>query len=367
LHPPTHEVWKNGATLDGNLATLAEILRSNAYHTYGVVGSFVLSSRFGYDQGFDHWDEDFDSATSSTPDRSEWLDFDVSQGFDRKADETTRRAIEWLGQRDEKSPFFLFVHFYDPHQPYAPPEPFRSLFDSGSDDDVQNRVNQYDGEIAFVDYQVGKLLQALDRAELRDETLVVITGDHGEGLMQRGFWNHSVHLYEEGVRVPLLFRFPKRIAKGTVIESPVAGVDLLPTILDLLSGDLPAEHEFQGQSLASALRGGDEPDRDRPIFLTRRHYNPGKVGPIEVNGFRYAIRSGRWKFFAASEDGPSELYDLIDDPMERVDRTASDPTRATALAKRIDDWLGGQGAGKPTPLELSDAERKKLEALGYVE
>ncbi len=370
LYPLAHGVLKNGMNLGAGPATLAELLGREGYETVGVASSFVLDARFGYARGFDRWEDDFDPSTSTVKAET-WTGFDVTSGFDRRANEATDRAVGWLETRSARSrPFFLFVHYFDAHGPYDPPEPYRSRFAGGALAENSHDYPEtalYDGEIAFADDQVRRLLGALGSQGLTENTLVVVTGDHGEGLMQRGVARHGVHIYDEGVRVPLIMRLPGVIPPALVIESPIPSVDLLPTIMELITGSAPMDERMQGVSFAAALRHGAELMEERPVFLTRRHYQPGNIDGVEVRGMRYAVRLGKWKFFGDSDEGGPELYDLLNDPGEQQNLVASAPREAAALRERLTRWRRENNSENVARVELSEGDSERLKALGYVE
>ncbi len=290
LYPITHRVAKNGLELSDRYETLAEILNANGYQTVAFVGSFVLHSKFGFAQGFDFFDDDFVASECMT-DVGTWEGYQVNGAFDRRANYTTDRAIHWLkNKRNPAEPFFMFVHYFDPHNPYDPAEPFRSSFapTSASATGVDKAIGRYDAEIAFTDKYLGDLVEQMDRMGLKDNTLIAVVSDHGEGLMQHGYMYHGAHIYEEAVRVPMLFRFPGRIKKGAVFTEPVELVDLAPTILDLVNIDMQ-NSAFQGQNLAPALCGRTRLDAGRPVYLYRRHYLETRIDDIWVKGEKFGV------------------------------------------------------------------------------
>jgi arylsulfatase A-like enzyme len=369
LYPIAHRVVTNAIPLAPQVETLAEILAARGYQTAAVVSSFVLDARFGYAQGFGVWDDDFDGETSTFR-RREFGGQRIEHGFDRRGDETTRRAVRWLEAiRERARPFLLFVHYFDPHDPYTPPRPFVERFARAPEgtSDLPVLIGRYDGEIAFMDAAIGDLLAAVDRLRLARETLVVVTADHGEGLMQHGAMTHGVHIYDEQVRVPLVVRWRGQIPPR-VVDAPVELVDLLPTVLDLLGVD-GGGRAFQGRSLAAALRDGAPLDAERAVFLHRRPYPPDKSGPIRAIGEQFGIRHGRWKYIEGREEGTWQLFDLEADPGERVNLHDVEAETAAALAGRLEAWRQAHAVGPPglPSHPLTDDERARLRALGYVD
>jgi len=367
LYPIAHGVVKNGVNLDGGFETLAETLSDAGYGTAGVVSSFVLDAKFGYGQGFDTYDDDFDPE-SATIDRTFFGGKPIEGSFDQIASRTTDKAARTLQDLGRTGrPFFLFVHYFDPHNPYVPPEPFSGRFvpEQGADDELSATIAAYDAEIAYADHEIDRLLEVLAEAGLEDDTLVVVVADHGEGLMQRGHMHHGVHIYEEAVRVPLLFRLPGRMPPGQVRGGPVELVDLMPTVLELV-GLAPPEG-LQGRSLVSALAHGASLDPQRAVFLQRRHYKPQTIGEIHVAGEKFGVRKGTWKYIEGDEEAARELYDLQADPGERVNLVESNVEVADELRSTIAAWKQAnarEGAGTP---ELSPEDVERLKALGYLE
>lgn len=358
LHPITHRVVKNGRVLVSGHQTLAERLRERGWTTAGVVSSYVLDARFGWDQGFELWDDDFERATATTMVPSG----EGVEVFDRTADATTRRALTWLeSERDASRPFFLFVHYMDPHEPWVAPPEFVQRFRTSevSADGVSGLIARYDAEIAFTDHQIGELLAGLERLGLAADTIVAVSADHGEGLLQHGELHHGTQLYEEQMRVPLLLRWPRGLPSGRVIDGAVSLIDLTPTLLDLAGVAPGAGDGMQGRSLVPVIEGREAIDRTRPIFLFR----PSNT---EIPGEQYAVRQGDWKLIRGPGEGRRELFDLSQDPREREDRAGAEPARADALEQHIAAWLREHERPDPAPGAVSPEDLERLRALGYV-
>lgn len=381
LPPMAHDVRKNGQPLAEALPTLAERLSATGFETAGVVSSFVLSERFGFAQGFDAWDEDFSQATAPEG-VTVWEGLEIEGKFYGSAEDTTRRALGWLDARAHPDrPFLLFVHYFDPHDPYTPPPGFSPPFEAGPKAALKQvrTTFLYDWLLAFTDAQMGALLDGLGERALEDDTLVVVLGDHGEGLMDHGHAYHGAQIYEEAVRVPFVARWPGRIAGGAVVETPTSISDLAPTLLAILgepTGDLaPGARERRNRLLGEA---GEEPLE--PVFFYRRHYEAAELpGGIEVVGEQFGVREGRWKLIDAPEEDRTELYDLVADPDERVDLSKVEPERMAALQAHLaawraeaerhrEAWQAEAGLGPSGKEAVLDEEaRARLEALGYVE
>jgi arylsulfatase A-like enzyme len=367
LHPITHGVVKNARVLKPGLVTLAERLGEAGFATGGIVSSYVLAARFGYAQGFASWDDRFDPATATVRNQS-WEGAPV-EVFDRTADVTTARALAWLDEaRPRERPFFLFVHYFDPHAPWVPPLEHARRFPpaDGPGESLRALVARYDAEIAFTDEQVGVLLDGLEARGLARDTLVAITADHGEGLMQHGLLMHGAQIHEEQVRVPLLLRWPGRLPAGRVIEGPVALIDLAPTLLELAGVPPDPALEAQGRSLVPVLEGREAVDATRPIFLFRQHYERGFDSGVPVAGMQYGVRVGDWKLILGPEEGTRLLFDVARDPTERRDLAAEEPERAAALEAEI-RALRLEHTRDAAPAAISEEDVERLRALGYVE
>lgn len=367
VYPMEHGVVKNGLSLDDRFTTIAELLRSNGYQTAAVIASFVLDDKFGYSQGFDFYDDEID-LDSSRIQIDEWVGHRLEHGFDRPGNEVTRRALRWLDRdRDRESGFFLFLHYFDAHDPYYPPEPFLSRFapQDESPRALDIEIGRYDGGIAYADSQIGIFLDGLKRRGLSENTIVIVVGDHGEGLGQHGHMNHGINIYEESVRVPFIVRWPGHVRKGSAFASPVELLDVAPTIFELLGIDahgLPVK----GRSLAKVLRGEEAYDMaDRRVFLFRRHYDKGTFPGIE--GQTYAVRSGDWKYIYGPDEKRRELFNLAEDPLEHNNMIRSREDIAVDLQATLDAWREANTAEPIRDRPISEEDRQALEALGYVQ
>jgi arylsulfatase A-like enzyme/Tfp pilus assembly protein PilF len=332
LYPVRHGARANGVyRLAEEHLTLGEILSGHGYATGAMVSAFVLESQFGIDQGF----RDFDDETEDTGNRG---GFEVAE---RAADATTERAEAWLRQKAD-GPFFLWVHYYDPHLPYEAPAPFRDQY-----------ALSYDAEIAFADFNLGRLLAVVDELGLTDNTLVVLAGDHGEGLGQHDEASHACLIYDSTMHVPLVMRCGDRLGGGVYMDREVSLVDIAPTVLTMLGVEVP-----EGLDGADLTRPAVGP---RPIFFeTFQGLADHGWAPL------LGIREGSLKYIYGPE---TELYDLSQDPFEARDLAGSRPQVAAALQQRLQDFYGEsleQAASSP-PAAVPDAEAlAKLRALGYL-
>ena len=382
-HPLSLGFVQNGLRLEEKHQTLAEYLTKNGYETAGIVSSFVLDRKFGFAQGFSHYDDAFDP-TEVTITHAEWEGHEVPDGaFDRRGDYTTERALSWIsGRSNTKSPFFAFVHYMDPHSPYTPPSTVAGTFEAAVDSGKERAqvVARYDEEIAFVDQAIGDLLAGLDKLNLAEDTIVIVTADHGEGLTQRGYWQHGLTVYEEEVRVPLIIRWPGRVRANQTIEEPVVLADAYPTLVDLLELPVPRK-ALEGMSLGEALRGQNDLNPLRPIHLYRRPFADGTkvsgvtriVGDekqqlnIHVSGEQFALREGEWKYTLAPAENKTGLFNLPSDPLEIRNAATNDPERAQAMNDQLTRWVEDHRKPVSKDAVLTTLDREALEALGYIE
>jgi len=337
LLPPRHGVRDNGGyVLDPKHETLAHTLKNAGWQTGAFVGAFVLDGKWGLNQGFDTYYDKFDLSKYRRISLS-----DVA----RRGNEVVDQALPWL-QAHASQRFFAWLHFYDAHSPYDPPEPYKTAF----------RGHPYAGEIAFVDAQVGRVLDWLRGAGLDQRTIVVVVGDHGESLNEHGEGTHALFVYDATVRVPLIVRAPFASMHGRRVGSTVRTVDLAPTILDLVGRRAPAG--VQGRSLAPLLAGSASDlnlDGYSESLYARHHF-----GWSELR----ALRSGRYKFIQSTKP---ELYDLERDPGELTNLYAERRSLADRMAAELATLSVEENTSAATPGATVDPEtRERLAALGYV-
>ncbi len=337
--PTRHGVRNNGTfRLEGDALTLAEVLRDEGYATAAFIAAFVLDARFGTAQGFDAY-TDFSEEESEV----------VATPFlkiQRRADEVVAEAVDWL--QDRQGPFFGWVHLYDPHTPYDAPEPFGSRYAD----------RPYDGEVAYTDNAVGTLLAGLEAAGHGSDTLVVVVGDHGEGLGDHGEEWHTYFVYDSTVRVPLIVWAGTSLPQGTVVRGDVSVVDLLVTILALLGVDDPAAGTRDGHDLRPLIA--------QPEAAGRAAYAESLVPLLNFGwGELRALRHDGWKYIEAPRP---ELYDLTNDPGETRNLAAAEPDRSDAMRDELEAIVGDDDpssyAAGALPVDPSTLER--LRALGYL-
>jgi arylsulfatase A-like enzyme len=218
-----------------------------------------------------------------------------------------------------------------------------------------------------MDDAIGRLLATL-RGEGREaSTLLIVAGDHGEGLMQHGWMHHGLQLYEESVRVPLLFRWPDGLPAGKRVAGPAKLADVTPTILALVGLPVPEGIAPDGAaSLVSAMRGRAPLDPERPVYFQRRTYDTRLPAGMNVQGTKHAVRRGRWKYIEAPDEGTRELYDLAVDPAERRNRVDRNPAEAAALSALLAEWRRAVTVRQPSGA-IAPEDAEKLRALGYIQ
>lgn len=342
------------------VTTLAERLRDAGFATAGFVSAFTASRHFGLDQGFDTWDEAFlEGGGADAIDASGIVNTGRAQ---RRADETTDRALAWLG--GVEPPFFQWIHYFDVHDPLLlPPPELLARFPPASEGRKDRLRAIYDAEIAWVDRQVGRVLEGLRARGLRDRTVVVVVADHGEGLGDHGWWGHTI-LFQEQVRVPLLLSAPAEGWTGRV-AGLVRTTDLVPTLLDLLGvGCGAAPCDFDGRSVRPLVEGG-APDGRIATSETLDDLAAYGASPLRDQAL-FAVNDGRFKLIDHYEKGRrvrSLLFDLATDPGELRDLADARPD----VRRRLQEHLDGLGAvveSVPTA-PLDPRTRRHLEALGY--
>lgn len=342
-YPAYHGVRINGqAALASVHRTLAEGLADAGYATAGFVGAFVLDGRWGLDQGFAHYDDRLELGAGEQIDLA---------SIQRPANEVVDAALAWLAE-PRSGPFFAWVHLYDAHAPYAPPEPFASRYGG------RGLAGLYDGEIAFADDQVGRLLAWLAQQGLAENTVVAVIGDHGEALGSHGELTHGYFLYDYATQVPLIVRLPRGLAQGIEVAAPVRSIDLYPTLLELAGAAVPAA--AQGRSLVPLLEGrADSPPRE-PAYSE-------SMAPFLQYGWSpmFGLRDGRYLYIDAPQP---ELYDVAADPQAAVNLIDRDRPRARAMRAELERIHAAAGTGAPQVEEANlDSETlAKLAALGYV-
>ena len=340
-YPMFHGVRDNiGYRLEASRITLAEILKRHGFQTGAFVGSYVLDSKFGLGKGFDTYYDHFDA--EKNPDGFLRLD-----QLERRGEEVMAQAIKWIEATSSTAPFFAWIHLYDPHDPYDPPPPYKARYKS----------NPYDGEIAYADEQVGKLVTLLNRRGLYDRTLIVLTSDHGESFGEHREFKHGYFLYDTTLLVPLLIKPSRHAFAKQVINEQVRLVDIAPTILQML--ELPRVADFQGTGLLALLAGKQMPLQPEAYSET---FYPAQFGASPLR----SLRRPNAKFIEAPRP---ELYNLDQDPLELKNVYVEKQALANQLKSRLGELsnsLADKGSERNSPLKVSSEDMERLGALGYV-
>ena len=364
-YPQFHQVIDFPLPLAKDLPYAPEILRARGYHTGAFLGSLALDPAGGapgFERGFETYDANFHAEDFAQKGRY--------QSIERRGEEVAAHALAWLNQigskqtsvnqtsskQPPKRPFFLWVHMYDAHDPYEPPEPYKTRFAS----------EPYDGGIAYVDSAVGTLLQQLKARGLYDGSVIAVMADHGESLGAHGEDTHGIFLYDETIQVPLVIKLPRGGGAGKRIESRVELVDVLPTILQAAGVEVPAE--VQGESLLGLIlmKTGTGEDsaaadswRDRPAYAQADY-------PHIAYGWSalQALRTGKYLYIQAPR---RELYDEAADAKAEHNLAPEMSAVADTLAGRVSDFRQKTTSKKEPPKMTADpATQQKLAALGYV-
>jgi arylsulfatase A-like enzyme/predicted Zn-dependent protease len=341
LYPTYHGVRINGNTaLSSTHLTLAKAFEANGYDTGAFVGAFVLDGRWGLNQGFQHYDDQFDLT------KYKKLDLGMVQ---RPGNKVVDAALDWLDSHKAK-PFFTWIHFYDPHMPYDPPEPYKSKYGS-------TLIGLYDGEIAFMDSQIGRVLDWLNQNGLRNRTIIAMVGDHGEGLGEHGESTHGYFIYDYAVHVPFILSTPLQSTNGIQIASQVRTIDVYPTLLDASHIHIPKE--VQGTSLWHLISSHGVGEQ---LYA----YSESMAPSIQYGWSPLlSLRTPQYQYIDAPR---SEFYDLQKDPEEENDVRSSQTKLADYFQKTLKDVVAKTEAGAPAPstANLDTETVERLAALGYI-
>lgn len=332
LYPFHHGARMNGQTrLAPQHETMAEAMSAKGYQTAAFVSAFVLAKEFGVSQGFNVYSDETET----------FEDAPIHREAERRGDITTDLALGWLKSHQSEK-FFLWVHYYDAHAPYEIKPGFEKYKD-----------NAYHGEIAFIDSQVRRLTDQLKSANLREKTLVVLVGDHGEGRGQHREWTHGLLLYDPTMHVPLLMNCPGKIPAHLHVARDVCVVDVMPTVLSMLG--IPVPSAADGVNLCSKW------DENRPIYgETAEGFNQYGLAPL------LSVRTGGKKYIYAPVP---ELYDMTQDPEEANDIASANEQTSRAMYKQLQKFFGvdlDKASSVENTVQLIGEDAEKLAALGYV-
>jgi arylsulfatase A-like enzyme/Flp pilus assembly protein TadD len=348
-YPQFHTVTDFGHPLPALLPFLPDILHKSGYHTAAFIGSLILDPKAnlapGFDRGFDFFDAGFHPKRGPNEDRY--------HSVERRAGDVVAHALHWMEtNKNRKAPFFIWIHLYDPHAPYDPPAPFDRRF-----------RDLYDGEVAYADSALGKLFSYLRQQGLYDRALITMMSDHGESLGAHGESMHGIFLYDETIRVPLLFKLPGELLAGRRVAARVRLVDVAPTLLSMLG--LPLPPTFQGESLVPMMKAppgkaSTAPAADLPAYA-ETDYPHRAFGWSSIR----SMRTGKYLFVRAPR---RELYDQTRDQEAAHNLATSSPAVTDTLQAQLDQFRDRTSSyhEKSAQLAVSPEQSENLSALGYV-
>jgi arylsulfatase A-like enzyme len=361
LYPKTHNVLSNNNFLRKKLLTITEILNNQNYVTVGFIGGSVLYKAMNLSQGFDLYDDN------------------LNGNREIRAEEVNNKVIKWIKENKNEN-FFLFVHFFDPHAPYDPLPPFDRAFDYSSDSlrqylDINcynennkeiaerlRKIDLYDGEVKYVDREIGKLISLLKELELYEESLIILTADHGESLGEHNWWGHELN-YEDQIRIPFLIKTPFSELKNLVINEQTQNLDIMHFILKVSESKLTKGNAKR--IISDALKSIKKREY---AFVERRSYSERskiKYPDLTSKGAEYAIRTKKWKLIFKEGD-EDELYNLSEDPNELNNVIMGNREKAKSLLKTLKSWINKDRI-KYKQEDLSDKDRRLLKSLGYID
>lgn len=362
LPPHEHGSTRNGLRVRSELPSLPKILRRHGYKTGAFVGSWTLRSKlWAMEDHFDHFEEVLTKAR--------WLGMVKREAT---AEDLNEVALDWFEEQVESvasRPVFLWVHYVEPHAPYILQRDFMNQIGSSPDGNNYSDSNKYDSEIAYVDFQISRLLEDIEDLVAADNTLVLFVSDHGESLGEHGYWGHGRHLYEATLHIPMGITWPGRV-EPKVVEAPALILDLAPTVVGLLGIDVP--DFFQGVDWSKVFAGAAEPPRDR-VTLYQAHR--GSVGvkedqtKVREKGLLEVARlEGGKKEILRVTNGRRRVFDLAADP-EELDSLVREQTE---ISEGLRIWLESVQAGliladELPPPSLSEEDVDALRALGYLD
>ncbi len=381
-YPHSHGTPRNGFIVNRDNMMLTEILKGQGFHTAGFIGSFALDRRCEFNQGFDHYDEDFEVSVS---------EIGVGQN-QRSAQAVTDAVVGYLDATGVPERLFLFVHYFDPHKPYSAPPPFDSAYDPqgradipdlgelrrstpealGRETPVARRYAlQYAAEISYMDYHIGRLVADLRRRGILDSALLSITSDHGENFWEHDkTFDHGSTVYQTTMHAVSLLRLPGGRMAGTHLQQLTASIDILPTVLEFLGVTVPTGIDGKsvvltrtGEPLPSLARYGQATDPWRGVETDPRWNNMLKS--------RF-VREGRFKFIQTPHAGTEELYDIGADESEQTNLLATTSAETAAVAARLRPKLEAWAASAdPLPSRFEPSfgaeTAARLRSLGYLQ
>jgi arylsulfatase A-like enzyme len=380
LHGAHHQVYQNDERMDPAILTLADLLRQNHFFCSAFTGGGFVSSVYGFSKGFDMYQEG-------------------GGGVHRQdaAEYSCGLVAEWLDTHSKDKNFFLFVHTYQPHDPYACPEPYKdmflaedakwrhinlmghlggrsNLFKPLPEGERQNIVDLYDGEVRYTDEAlIGPLIHKLKQLDLYDNSLIIFTSDHGEEFYDHKSWGHGHQLYDESLKVPLLVKFPGSRFQGTKMSNIVSLVDMMPTILDELRIDI-SELPLDGKSLVPSIEGKDREDSSFWADIGDNVLNSHVPQKISTNSGteklilnkKYTDEDLSYFEYLPPETGPVELYELMGDPREELNIAENRSALVNQLIRTIETLYSQARKRMSLKPEIDEDLKEQLRALGYI-
>jgi arylsulfatase A-like enzyme/predicted Zn-dependent protease len=348
-YPQFHTVTDFGHPLPALLPFVPEILQKSGYRTAAFIGSMILDPKAnlapGFDRGFDFFDAGFHTKKSPNEDRY--------HSVERRAGDVVGHAMRWMeANKARQAPFFIWIHLYDPHAPYDPPAPFDKRF-----------TDPYEGEVAYADSALGKLFTYLRQRGLYDRALITMMSDHGESLGAHGESMHGIFLYDETIRVPLLFKLPGELLAGRRVAARVRLVDVAPTLLSMLS--LPLPPTFQGESLVPMMKMKARPGESGPATAADLPAYAETDYPHRAFGWSSirSMRTGKYLFVRAPR---RELYDQSRDQGAEHNLAASSPAVTDTLLAQLDQFRDRTTSYHEKSAQVTPEQSENLGALGYV-
>jgi arylsulfatase A-like enzyme/Flp pilus assembly protein TadD len=344
-YPQFNQVRELDAPLSAKVPYLPDLLGKNGYRTGAILGSIIFTPKInaeGFDRGFSTYDANF---------HPQAVGEDRYQSAERRADVVVDRAVHWLSKKRD-GPFFLWLHFYDPHSPYDPPEPYKTRYS----------VSPYDGEIAYMDSALGRLISSLREKNLYTGSVIAVMADHGEAFGEHGEQYHGVFVYDETIRVPLVLKLPGGRFAGDRVESRVALVDVAPTLLQEAGAAVPTT--MQGKSLLALITAAGTSGTGEKIWGDRRIYSESEYGKVAFNWSPlYGWRTGKYLYVAAPN---RELYDQGLDPAAEHNLATASQAIADTLLSQLADFQKKTSSAPNAKAEISTTGSKSLSALGYL-
>lgn len=376
LYPSRHGTTLHGQALPENVVTIAEVMSEQGFLTYGFVTNPNLKKIFNFDQGFDFFDdrllEDkfYYGVLRQLGQKPPYFLRLFTNRFNTHVRDNARLAnnfiIPWLREYQDQN-FFMYLHYMDPHRPFIPPAPYNKMFPYVRGDKDSRMLSLYDGEIRFVDTEIGNLIDELKALRLFAKTLLIITSDHGQAFGEHGDYGHGRTIYQNQLQVPLLGRGPGNFSGGRQIAAPVKVLDLVPTILDFL--DIESDVDWEGSSLLPLIENEKSEETGKPIFLEENlDGNYILSGVIKNNEWKH-ILTEKSALRDVTKEGREELYNLVQDPQESNNLVDREPEMLETMRNYLIGFKNRLPAQErnPSQVKIDPETIRQLRALGYLQ